>query len=728
MPPFRRPTPLAALTAALFAHTALADAPPGGTLAYQSDRSQVGIGVSSQGDLLAELKYLLQADLSHATVGELWASDGAGGLKLSRHWIPAEASGKPDRSQAMRKLFLALDQNSHHDRKLSLGGGLETERGYLAAYLSRGITGRRDLADRQTVETFDVTGDDGRPYLDTTTRITTLHAFERPFDWGIGLRAGRHFPAPGIHLSAGLDHEWGQDSARQTTLSLELEKQFAASPWSIAARAEAQLSDNGIVPRDEETQAWLILRYAFGEPRRTPTTYTVRSLDSVAPAVAAEPSQAKLATQHTAMDVQQSGAWKAEQASSPAVQEPPAQVYREVTEKRLVKTTASMRSDAFFKFDSAKLTPVASESLGQVARVLTTQGYADRISVTGHTCDIGPEAYNQKLSLRRAESVKGFLVKEGGLPATDIDAAGKGETAPLYPNTRTERHKNRRVDIEFLTYVDKEALFTVRELVAAPEAPQTTQTPTYQADAATAVARAPEPAAPAPAIEIRREEVEAEPAWIQRGLFSTLTHKRTVDVYRVTRESVETHTERTYLNRNPAAGNDNFSAANGQPVSMAVLGNDSDPDQDGLSITAVGQPSLGTAVVSGDRIVYTPSSATVTGTDSFTYTISDGQGGTATAQVSVQLIANQAPTAVADSYRVPGVVNRALDVLGNDLDPEGDPLTITSFSQPGHGEVSLVDNMLWYASSSSFSSVFFTYTISDPYGGTASATVTLIDP
>ena len=95
----------------------------------------------------------------------------------------------------------------------------------------------------------------------------------------------------------------------------------------------------------------------------------------------------------------------------------------------------------------------------------------------------------------------------------------------------------------------------------------------------------------------------------------------------------------------PVAADDTASTVAGTTVSIDVLANDSDGNNDPLTITAVSTPAHGTAVINkngtpanpaDDRIVYTPN-AGFTGTDSFTYTISDGHGGidTATATVSV---------------------------------------------------------------------------------------------
>ena len=163
-------------------------------------------------------------------------------------------------------------------------------------------------------------------------------------------------------------------------------------------------------------------------------------------------------------------------------------------------------------------------------------------------------------------------------------------------------------------------------------------------------------------------------------------------------------------------------------MTMAVLANDSDPDNDVLSIASVTQPALGRVAISGSAIVYTPNSTAINGTDSFTYTVSDGKGGTAIASVSVTIAANQTPVAANDRYVLSGFSTRQLDVLVNDYDPDGDPLNIVSFSQPNQGTVTQSGNTLFFSHSTLFSLTTFSYTISDGLGGTSSAVVTVVDP
>ena len=73
----------------------------------------------------------------------------------------------------------------------------------------------------------------------------------------------------------------------------------------------------------------------------------------------------------------------------------------------------------------------------------------EMVIATGHTDSKGTDAYNQKLSERRATTVKEYMVSKG-VPAAKITTLGKGETQPVASNKADAgRGKNRRVDIEF---------------------------------------------------------------------------------------------------------------------------------------------------------------------------------------------------------------------------------------------------------------------------------------
>jgi outer membrane protein OmpA-like peptidoglycan-associated protein len=99
-----------------------------------------------------------------------------------------------------------------------------------------------------------------------------------------------------------------------------------------------------------------------------------------------------------------------------------------------------------FEFDKAELQPEDRELLSRIAGILMT-ATDTTISVNGYTDDVGTEAYNQALSLRRAEAVRDYLVK-AGLPAGILSVNGKGKSFPLVPGTSdAARAKNRRVEL-----------------------------------------------------------------------------------------------------------------------------------------------------------------------------------------------------------------------------------------------------------------------------------------
>ena len=109
-------------------------------------------------------------------------------------------------------------------------------------------------------------------------------------------------------------------------------------------------------------------------------------------------------------------------------------------------------ADAFFDFDKSTLKPEGKAKLDDLVGKLGAINLEVIIAV-GHTDSIGSVAYNQKLSVRRAESVKAYLVSKG-VEANRIYTEGKGKSQPIAPNTingkdnPAGRAKNRRVEIE----------------------------------------------------------------------------------------------------------------------------------------------------------------------------------------------------------------------------------------------------------------------------------------
>jgi large repetitive protein len=147
------------------------------------------------------------------------------------------------------------------------------------------------------------------------------------------------------------------------------------------------------------------------------------------------------------------------------------------------------------------------------------------------------------------------------------------------------------------------------------------------------------------------------------------------------------------VNAAPVAVNDAFNVNQDSTANLLdVKANDSDPDGDLLSIVAVGLPNQGGSVILNDNgtpgdttddfISYTPA-AGFTGTETFTYDLSDGQLiSQATVTVTVDAV-NAAPVAVNDAFNVnQDSTANLLDVKANDSDPDGDLLSIVAVGRP----------------------------------------------
>ena len=90
----------------------------------------------------------------------------------------------------------------------------------------------------------------------------------------------------------------------------------------------------------------------------------------------------------------------------------------------------SLNADVLFGFDKASISPAGKSELDKFAADLNGTDY-DHISIEGHTDRIGSHAYNDKLSLQRADAVKEYLVSRDAIPANKITTVGKGSSQPL---------------------------------------------------------------------------------------------------------------------------------------------------------------------------------------------------------------------------------------------------------------------------------------------------------
>jgi YD repeat-containing protein len=186
-------------------------------------------------------------------------------------------------------------------------------------------------------------------------------------------------------------------------------------------------------------------------------------------------------------------------------------------------------------------------------------------------------------------------------------------------------------------------------------------------------------------------------------------------------------------NSAPDAVNDSRSVVVNTPSTFDPRTNDTDADNQSLTITALSSPSHGSATIGsgGGSVTYTPTTS-YTGADSFTYTIQDLVGATDTATISITVSgSNTAPDAVNDTLEAAGPFGSSavgsVDVLANDTDAEGQTLTITAVTSGTKGTVGYVGGVITYSTNtgSSVGTDSFTYTISDGAGGSDTATVSV---
>lgn len=643
------------------------DSLPAIPLGYVGTDARVGVSIDGKGRIQGEALGVFGHDGRRSWLLEGWLGrGGAGGLLGSRQWLfgnpsPADTIDRPEQV-SVAKAFLAADRNRFGDRKLTLGGGLERESYALAMYLSKSLSDERQVGRITRTTTETINGDEGgRPYRQTLTIDALVEHFERPYEHGVGLRLTRSYQAGLVKATAGLDYEVGRAmlagrQARQLALTLGLEKRFGDSGHGVGVSLQ-RLSKRGPfdAPRfggqRDDTRIGLRWTYEFGHGW--------------------QPSQQL--REHRVV------------RTLPAPPPPP----------EVRRTVIKLEAATLFALDSAQVNAQGREALRPIVEQLKNKRVG-RITIVGHTCDLGSESYNQALSERRAAAVASLLAAEG-VPTEALLHSGRGESEPEHPNdSEDNRARNRRVVLSF------DGIEEQQVAVKAPE-PQTVT-------------------------DIVRETVRLPAPWIQRALRTPPLHKREVDFYRIERVT-ETRTlgPREYLNRAPLANDDQATVRNGQPVTVHVLANDSEPDGQALTVTITSPAGRGTATVNADGSVsYTPGSSFVD-SDSFQYTATDTQGAAATATVTITRAANAAPIAVDDTASSTDSDAVTVNVLANDSDPDGDTLTVSIARPPSEGQAVLnADRTITYRPDPSGSAlvVTFEYRITDPSGLSDTATVT----
>lgn len=726
------------------------------TFHFTGDRYRIGVGIDSEFDIIGEFQASLTESDTSTLIGEGWLGRrGAGGLKLNYHWLfNATVEEGPDgpiyTDGRVAKLFVAADQNQLDDRKLTFGAGYEYRNWFFAGYGMSALSSERLVNRVIDLNEVTVTGAiDGRGFTRVDTIETLTEFFEEPYDWGLGLRGGRYFDRQLLRVRGGLDYEEGDFSSSQLTASLSFDKQFEDTPHSLSLRTGYARKSGDFVDDRDDWRASLVYGYSFGGHnfRRSEPRY--REVE-----VSAEQTEPRY-------------------------------------EERVVATEVTLSDRATFAFDRSELRPAARETLNDLVDAIREGGLVSTIQVVGHTCDIGTVEYNQGLSERRARSVVEYLTSRG-IEADEIQWEGRSLHEPRFPNDSEEnRSRNRRVEISFVTEDSRtervrvgpgEPATEIRQVEVPVEAPwirralrnpvrhkrivdyykyqQSTETVTQGEvvfDNQPPVANDDQFSVEADSadneLDVLANDTDpdgdeltivsvSQPANGQAdiaggfilytptaGFIGTDSFTYTVDDGFGGQDTATVTVTVESPNQPPVADDINVSTERTQPVDVDVLAAASDPDGDPLELVDFTQPQNGVVTREGDILRYQPDEMFL-GDDSFTYTVSDGRGGTATGTVHVEVIfANQAPVANPDFATTTAGEPVTVDVMANDFDPDGDPIEVIDVfkvsTAPGTAEINEDGTITFTVSDTCSGFNLFRYTITDPFGATAQANVTI---
>ncbi|MDX9989261.1 OmpA family protein [Thiothrix unzii] len=638
---------------------------------YIGGKTRIGIGIDSEFKGKADLSHVFTETEDTAVIGQGYIGvnpkkdDAKGhitgaGAKLNYHWVSKDEAGQ---ASHVNKVFGAYDQNGSSDKdgkqakKVTVGYGQERENMFWSGSVMKGLGDKFDTGQK------DKNGN-------------TI--YEKGYDWGVGGRVGTFISEQQMRVQGGLDYEWGtehaatESKAKQVTLTGGVEKFFPDSPHSVNANIDVYKKSGGYVEGDQKAEVRGGVGYRYD-----------------------------LASE--------SGIWQADKMYRRVRTEIPGEEVKKPAkvERKLVKHTMELEADSFFKVDSAKLTPEALERMNSVAAKMRECGSEGNIRISGNTCDIGSTAHNQKLSERRANSVREFLIKNG-FPAETLLAQGLGESSPKYPNTESERHKNRRVDVEYVCYQNEYKDQVVEEGGATRTDPK---------------------------VVWKQELIPTPPLWVRQGLHNVADHKQRVDTYKTTAGG-EKEPE---VCEAPIAENDTkFTVKSGEKgIIDYLLDNDTICEKDKAKIVKVecdGQGSTGLTI--NGQTVEIEVTSDKEATKECTYTLEDAQGRQASAKFSITVTTGEQPSgnpiAKDDTFPTAITTGNVLQDNGNgaDEDPNGDEtklkVTVDNPTSSLGGTIAMqLDGSFTFDHKNKVGDHKFMYTIEDEEGLKDDAFVTI---
>ncbi|MCC6595427.1 MAG: tandem-95 repeat protein [Rhodanobacteraceae bacterium] len=750
-------------------------------LSYVGNDGSISLGVNAEGETEGQLMGVFARNDARAVVGQLWWDRaGAGGAQFDFNWLwggdPIAAREHPDKATVSRLSF-ALDQSAQHARKATLGFGIERRDFSVEGWLAHGVGGARDAGRTLQDEVVRSSGRDelGDYTVLETTTIDTL--FEsKPFGTEVGLQFSHVFE-PWATRVYGAGSTQDGDGARATTLSLGVDTPLGRNGWGLAARAD-HVQRSGLAGGDDNRLA-VFLRYEFGRHGSFVPTAQLDSPAWIARSLA-RPSSAHPRTVETYRRVRSRNVTVTRGPRQYSNLFPLAQADSAGAVAGVPLTIDVLANDSDPDGDSLTVVAVGTPGHGSAlivgnAVVYTPDpGYSGAESFTYTISDgrggsasasVGvnvsaqanraPIARNDNAATQVAQPVTiAVLANDTDPDGDDLAVVAVGTPA----NGSTAISGGSVVYTPAAGYIGSDSFSYMVSDGHGGDA-SATVTIQVQPSANTPPVAAADSMAIAPGATVTINalvndyDADGDPltiTWLgipSRGVAS-IAGNSIVYTAATTALGTDTFSYRisdgrggsasaritiniaTMANQAPVAIDDTATTPAGTTVTVAVLNNDSDPDGDPLTITAVGTPIAGTAAIVGNTIVYTPTNPTFVGIDRFSYTISDGRGGTATAFVTITVttLVNNPPVAVDDLATAPvGTPSLTINVLANDSDPDGDPLTISAIGVPSAGTAVISGNQVIYTPAVVTGTTIdrFAYQISDGRGGTATALVTI---
>ncbi|MFB9068826.1 cadherin-like domain-containing protein [Pseudofulvimonas gallinarii] len=756
---------------------------PSVPITYVGGDGSISIGFNAEGETEGQLMGVFGRNDEHAVVGQLWWDrSGAGGVQGDYNWLwgaTADEVREDPSKAAVARLSFAIVQNGDHNRKATLGFGIERPNYAVDAYLSRGFGGGRSAGSRFNDIARPVTGSDEIGAY-TEMEITTIETLlaTKAYDTEVGVQFSHVFDPLGMRVYGGAGLQDGDGAARAAIYSIGLDSPLGRRGWAMTARAEHQRREGDFEDEHSDTRLSFFLRYQFGR-----NGVFVPSTGQASPAwVQRAFGRPSNAAPRTVDSYVTSAGTRVSVSQGPREYSnyfPVAQPDSATTRRGTAVAIAVLANDGDPDGDPLVLTGVSQPANGNAAiqgmQVVYTPD-PDFIGVDTFTYTVAdPDGgtggatvtvtVEEQPDPNRAPVARDDQVVAQADTAVSIDVLANDEDpdndrlvlveAGPAANGTVVASGDRVIYTPLPGFVGTDSFaYTISDgrggtataTVVVTVTPAPNRPPVASSDGANTTVNTP--------VSIDVLANDFDPDGDPLVIFATSAPSSGTavvagnvvvytpaagftgnDAFSYTvgdlRGGIDTGFVSVRVdaaaNTPPVAVNDTTTTTSGTAISIPVLANDSDPDGDPLTIIAVGTPALGTASIAGANILYTPGAGLV-GADSFSYTIDDGNGGQASATVTVNVLppVNLPPVAVNDTRTILLGAPTSIDVLANDSDPDGDPLTIVSVTTPAAGTATISGNMVVYTPAVPFPGTdSFDYTISDGNGGFATATVFL---